>query len=161
MFSIGTIMPAPTTLSNMTVSSASATSNSISAGLSSPTSVTSDIPAPSSGTSTLAIGLGAGLGSAAAIALGIITFCLLRRRKKRDAGSTGNEATAEELGSESVVEGNNEHIAEMNMQDNKAELASPESPVEIWSPVVRAELPCEEKGRSNVNELDGSRGYQA
>lgn len=86
-----------------------------------------------------------------------MAFCVLRRRKRRDAKSSGIETTAEELGSESVVEGHNDHIAEMTTKVNKTELASPVSPVELWSPVVRAELPCEEKGRLNVNELDGSR----
>lgn len=156
MFSIGTALPIPTSVSNTTISPASATSASTSPGLSSTTSVTSDLPAPSSGTSTLAIGLGAGIGSAAAIALGIVSFIMLRRRKRTDAESPGSGTPTEELASEGVVEGNNEHVVEITAHDKKAELASPDSAFELWSPVVSAELPCEEKGRCNVNELDGS-----
>lgn len=162
-FSIGTSLATSTPIANMTVSSASAISTSVPTSLSSaasvsaaPNSATSGVAAPSTRTSTLAVGLGAGFGSAAAIALGIITFCLLRRRKKRNAAAPISDAPAEELGSECVVEGNNEYINEMTVQDQKAELASPDSPFELWSPIVSAELPCKEKGQCDVNELDGT-----
>ncbi|KAH7077576.1 hypothetical protein BKA63DRAFT_268128 [Paraphoma chrysanthemicola] len=147
-FSIGTLFPSSTPVSNATGSAGFA---------STPTSslAGSSVPAPaSSSPSTLAIGLGAGLGSAAAIALGIVSFCLWRRRK-RNIDSTRSSTPAKELSDHGLTEVSDAERAEMIAAEHRTELTSPVSPAELWSPsdAQRLELPVDEKGALGTREL--------
>ncbi|KAH7088111.1 hypothetical protein FB567DRAFT_548206 [Paraphoma chrysanthemicola] len=145
-FSIGTLFPSSTPVSNATGSAGFATT---------PTTSSSGVPAPaSSNPSTLAIGLGAGLGSAAAIALGIASFCLWRRRK-RNKVTPRSSTTAKELSDQGLTEVSDAERAEMVAAERRTELTSPVSPAELWSPsdAQRLELPVGEKGALGTREL--------
>jgi hypothetical protein len=153
MFPVGTMLPSSRAVSNATSSTISATTTPSTSAISI-TPSTSASAVAATGTSTLAIGLGAGIGSFAAIALGIGSF-LLYRRRKRTPESPRSTTPAKELSDLGLVEVSSRDVAEMTTMEYRTELTSPVSPVELWTPTERAELPGDEKGRRVIGEFYG------